>query len=327
MLDRFEREYQDYHKLSAGRRHEQSIVLRQLEDHAGKPLDECDADDVKQYLGSMLESGNHVNTIRKKLGMLKPYFGWAFEARLIDSDQYVRIDRLGAPSGATGNGLPRPYSRKELTKFFAEFDKRWPVVDEKYWARWRRGTSRFRRIQPHAMRIQIEAIVALALHCGLRRQEIYLASIDDIHYDNAYVVVRHGKGGKEREVPHTRTSREAVYRWLELRAELKPKKSNKSPWLCLAWESIALQPMRWDRFRKLLGTIPSGPDKGRWQLHRFRHTCGTEWLRAIKRIEIVSKLLGHSRIQQTQGYAKIVRDDLHEAVAKAEREFEERVAA
>lgn len=319
MLDRFAREYQEYHRISPGRRTEQLKVIAALGEHASKEPHECDASDLKQYLSGLLDGGLHVNTVRKKLHMLVPFFGWAWEAGLIEADRLMAIQRISDPRGSSSQGLPRPYSRKELDRFRADLAARWPEVDAKWWVRWRRGTSRFKRIQTHTMRIQIEAIVALALYCGLRSHEIFMASLDDIHYDNAYVVVRHGKDASEREVPHTEASREAVRRWIELRAELAP--DHDSPWLSLAWEDVARLPMRWDRYRKLLTTV------GDWQLHRFRHTAGTEWLRATKRLEIVQKLLGHATLQQTLGYAKIVRDDLHDAIAKAELKFEEQVAA
>jgi integrase/recombinase XerC len=318
MLDRFAVEYQEYHGLTEGRKTEQLNVLRQLQEHAEKDAHDCTASDVKAFLSSLIDADQHPNTVRKKLGMVKPYFAWAWEAKLIDAEAFMEIQRVRNPRGSSANGLPKPYTRKDLARFRSELDARWPEVDDKFWRRWRKGTSPFRKIQPHAQRIQIECIVALALNCGLRREEIYRLSVDDMHYDNAYVVVRKGKGGKYREVPHTEASREAVRRWLELRNEFKP--DHDQVWLSLAWKGIESQPMRWDRFRKILRTV------GDWQLHRFRHTCGTEWLRAIKRIEIVSRLLGHSRVQQTLGYAAIVRDDLHDAVAKAEGEFARAIA-
>jgi len=316
---RFEREYQEYHGLSARRRHDQLRALGELEESAGKPPEDCTASEVKQYLASLKERGLHDNTIRKNLNLLKPFFGWAWEANLIDADRLMELQRVAPPRKSESSGLPRPYSRKELARFREEFDRRWPKVHPKFWKRWRKGTSRFRRIQPEAMRIQIEAIVALALHCGLRQHEIFLASVDEIHFDNAYVVVSHGKGGKTREVPHTETSRAAVKAWIEIRAELKPKHDHL--WLSLAWEEVAANAMHWTRFKGILLTI------GDWQLHRFRHTAGTEWLRATRRIEIVQKLLGHSNIQQTLGYAKLVRDDLHDAIEKSELKFEASVGA
>lgn len=321
-LDRFQREYQEYHRLSDDRQRAQRNCLLELGDHAGKPLVEIDGNDIRSYLAALNDRGLHVNTIAKRLSMIRPFYGWAYDASLVDSDRLLGITRIGAPRGA-GNGLPRPYSKSELARFRKQLAKLYPDTEQRYWDRWRRGTSPYRRIQPHAMRIEIEAIVALALHCGLRRQEIYHASIDDIHHDNQYVVVRHAKdwenGGKFREVPHTATSREAVRRWLDLRTELDP--SHDQVWLCLLHKGNYQRPMSWDRFRKLMGKIGTG-----WELHRLRHTYGTEMLRSTGRLEIVQRLLGHSRINQTLAYAELVRDDLQEAVERAEESFMKAVA-
>lgn len=323
VIPKFEREYQEYHDISASRRREQVKSIEGMAANAGKAPTDCGAEDVRAYLGVLGDRGLHVNTIRKELNLLKPFFTWAWQAKLVDADRVLEVQQIAAPRNSSPQSNPKPYSKKELARFRAELDAAWPEADPKFWARWKRGTSPFRRIQRHAMRIQIEAIVALALHCGLRRQEIFNASLDDIHYDNEFIVVRHAKGdvegSKMREVPHTRTSREAVRAWIELRTILGP--THDFPWLSLAWESVALKPMRWSRFKGLLLTV------GKWQLHRFRHTAGTEWLRSTRRLEIVQKLLGHASLQQTLAYAKLVRDDLHEAVAKSELEFEEAVGA
>lgn len=322
-LERFKREYQEYHRLSPGRVTAQQKCLLELADHAGKKLVDLDAQDLRDYMAELNDRGLHVNTIRKHLHMIRPFYGWAWEKKLIDGDTLMAINRVSPPRGASSLGLPRPYSRKDLARFRDELAAQYPEVEERWWPRWRNGTSHFKRVQSEAMRIQVEAIVALALHCGLRCQEIYNASLDDIHYDNEYVVVRYAKdhqnGGKFREVPHTTASREAVRRWIELRTELAPK--HDRVWLSLAWEAIATKPMAWDRFRKFMGKVGSG-----WELHRFRHTYGTEMLRSTKRLEIVSRLLGHSRIQQTLGYAELVRDDLQQAVERAEASFMKAVA-
>lgn len=327
MLERFERDYQEYEGLTDKRRREQLKVLRVLGEVAGKAPEDCDDNDVRAYLKHRSDEGCHVNTIRKELNMLKPFFSWGWSAKVIPADQLLAIQKIGAPRKSTANAVPRPYSKKELEKFWKEFDVAWPKVDQKFWARFQRGTSGFRKVRSEAMRVQLEAIILLALHCGLRRDEIFKASLDDIHYDNAFIVVRYGKGEKEREVPHTEGSRAAVKAWIEMRTALGVK--GDAVWLSLANRDHALKPMRHTRFKALMRTIgnPKPGQPAQWQLHRFRHTAGTEWLRRTRRLEIVQKLLGHATLQQTLGYAKLVRDDLHEAIAKSEREFEEAVGA
>ena len=323
VLDRFEREYQRFHRLTENRVREGQSLLRQLGDHAGKPVHEVNPDEFRAFFSFLNEQDFAITTIAKKLNLLKPFFRWAWEVGVVDADTYMRIKSIAPPRGSSTPQRPRPYSKKELARFRVELDERWPRVPQRLWLRWRNGTSHFRKVQPEMMRLQIEAIVALALHCGLRHNEIFSASIEDVHYDNAYVVVREGKGGKYREVPHTATSREAVKAWLEIREELfrRAKKGRHDKlWLSLAYNRVRLKPMSEDRFEELMRTI------GNWQLHRFRHTCGTEWLRAIKRLEVVQKLLGHANINQTLTYAQLVNTDVLAEVAKHEDTFEEAVA-
>ena len=66
-----------------------------------------------------------------------------------------------------------------------------------------------------------------------------------------------------------------------------------SPWIVAVSnvrEGDWRKPMGFERFAELLTTI------GDWQLHRFRHTSATMWLRAGVKLELVSRYLGHARI-------------------------------
>lgn len=323
ILARYESEYQRFNNMSVGRTREGQNLLRQLSDHAGKPIHECDGNDIRAFLAHLTDQDFKITTIAKKLGLIRPFFKWLWEVGELDAETWMRIQSIRPPRGSNTPQLPRPYSKKELGRFRRELDQRWPRVSALRWRRWRNGTTHFRKVQPEIMRIQIEAIVALALHCGLRRHEIFEIEIEDMHFDNAYVVVREGKGGKFREVPHTEVSRAAVKAWLEMRQELFRRariKKHDRPWLSLAWWQVALRPMSEERFATLLATI------GDWELHRFRHTCATAWLRSIKRLEIVQRLLGHARIHQTLTYAQLVNDDVLAEVAKHESAFSEAVA-
>jgi integrase/recombinase XerD len=58
-----------------------------------------------------------------------------------------------------------------------------------------------------------------------------------------------------------------------------------------------------------------------WAFHRLRHTYATEMLRHGMPIENLKELLGHSRIQQTLAYAKIVPKDNEKHLRRVEAEF------
>lgn len=325
-LDRFRVEYQEYHQLSPSRIREQQKVLRAFEDHAGKSLLECSGEEFAAYMAELVSQGQHVNTVRKKGNMIRPFFNWAYARNLISGETLMSIKTIRNPKGSSGRTQPKPYSRKDLARWRKELDKAYPLLPPHrinyYWT----GRAGFKRIAKHAYRVQVEAIVGLALYCGLRRAEIYALSIDDMHPDNAYVVVENGKGGKPREVPHTKSSRERVGAWLDLREKLMAMEpafeDHGRPWLSLSPRQTApgwLKPMRYRRYEQLLTGV------GDWHLHRFRHTCATNWLRAGMSLETVSRLLGHSNIQQTLCYTAIVRDDIQRAVERLEDTFEDQV--
>lgn len=317
-IERFEHEYLEYNNVSPRRAVQQIKALRALEAHAGKTLTDCGGEEFSAFLAAEVARGLNPNTVTKTAGMIRPYFGWAFDKKLISGDTLMEIQRVKNPKGSTKRSRPKPYSTKELRRFWADLDQTWPLKSERSLKMWRNGTASYRVVWRHLMRVQIEAIVRLALDCGLRRQEIYGLSIDDMHPDNFYIVVRKAKreaGGEEktREVPFTKATRVAVQRWLDFRSELKP--DHDFPWLALR-NPRPLKQMRWERFERIVSTC------GPYTLHRFRHTCATLWVRAGVDLEKVQRLLGHATLQQTLAYAELVRDDIHAAMHKNEDVFE-----
>lgn len=328
-IDRFAAHYHSFNNISPARATEQINLLRAFEVHAGIPLEQADDSHVRAFLGKLINDGQHPNTVRKKRGMILPFYGWCFDERIVSAEVLMRVQRVKNPRGATSSSTPKPYTRKEMIAFWAGLDKAWPLAPDERLKRWRQGVARYRRVARHCMNLQINCISHLALHAGMRRDEIYYADLADIHYDNAYVVVRHSARKntqgtvKPREVPMTAELSDAIQRWLEIR-ELVLKsgpvrRKHARPWLSLASNQKKngwMTPMSHERFGELLGTIPPG-----FELHRLRHTCATEWLRAGMDIELVKELLGHAKLQQTLAYAEIIKTDLEKGMNGAVANF------
>lgn len=315
VLERFKEEYQEYHDISLGRRDDQLRAVQSLASFAGVEPIACTPEHYRQWLQSLKSSGLEPTTVKKYGMAVRPFFGWAFDADLYSAEDLMRIKRVEFPKSKPPT--PRPYSEKEIKKLWPLLAKTYPLDDGRFLKRWRRGTSHYKRIEHHAQHLQLRAVVRLALDCGLRRHEIFEMELDDMHYDNAYVVVREGKGDKFREVPFTRTAKAAVKDWIEFRTELGP--AHNRPWLSLTRigpEGVWLRPMTERRFAIYMTDLP-----GEWQLHRLRHTCATSWLRAEMPIEIVSKLLGHASLKDTQRYTELVRSDVQRQVEKREEKF------
>jgi site-specific recombinase XerD len=329
-IEKFVRAYHPYHDISPGRATEQRKTLLAFEAHAGVPIEQADDAHLRAFLAKLVADGLHVNTVRKKRGMIVPFYGWCFDERLVSAEVLMRVTRVKPPRGATGDSLPRPYKRTEIRLFWADLDASWPRVPDERLRRWREGRARYRRVSNHCMNAQINAVAHLALHAGLRRDEIFRAGLKDIHYDNAYVVVRHGARKnpqgqpKAREVPMTVGLEGALREWFDLRevilAQAPLERRHESPWLSLASNQPKdewVKPMRHDRFAELLATVGEG-----YMLHRLRHTCGTEWLRSGLPLEQVKELLGHGRLQQTLAYAEILATDLEKGMGGVAVDFQ-----
>lgn len=324
IIEAFRLQYQVYHGLGDGKARSWGRMQRQkigeFAFYVDKPMAEWTGEDFQTYLARKVDEGLHVNTVRKYANALRSFFGWCYATKRLTADQYLQLKSVRNPRGSTGQSTPKPYTRAELDQFWSDLNERLPIPDniDRLRKRWIRGTTRWPRIWRYALRLEIEAIVSLALHCGLRHFEIYQLKPDDLHYDNEYVVVT-GKGGKVRAVPYTEPARKAVKAWMDMRIQMRPEDPTAT-WLSChthAWN----RRMDPQRFEELLHTV------GPYQLHRFRHTFATERLRHGVPLEIVSRVLGHATTQQTLAYAEIIKSDVAREMSRTEEEFVKAVMA
>jgi integrase len=134
--------------------------------------------------------------------------------------------------------VQEPYNRAELRALRATVDERWPKLSEEEALRWlsrvKDGRSPYIRLRAQAIRCQPDAIVALALHTGLRRAEVLALDVVCLHHNNQGVVVRDKDGsldGNCREGPLTDAARKAVEAWILCRGFLSP--NHEQAWLNL----------------------------------------------------------------------------------------------
>jgi integrase len=230
--------------------------------------------------------------------------------------------RATSPLRTGRQAHPRPYNRTELRTLRATLDARWPKLPPEEADRWlcrvKDGCSPYARVRVHAIRCQLDCIIALALHLALRRAEIFRLDIRCVHYDNHGVVVCDKSGsldGNCREIPLTDAARCAVYEWINCRYFLNP--DHQWPWLNLHAESTKSDPMTRATFDKLLLTyIGRG-----WTLKRLRDTCAAAWVRSGMPLEYLRELLGLSRIEDTLPYARLVRGSLDGTMDKLDTIF------
>jgi site-specific recombinase XerD len=285
---------------------------------APRPLSGLEADDLRAFLEERLAQGFHPNTARKWLVMARTLATWLYKERAISADTLLAIRDVRPPAGSSRRPQPRPYSRRELRNLRAVLDARWPRMSPEearhYAVKRREGRTSYKRIRRHAVRLQLEAIIALALELGLRRREIFALDLDWVHYDNAYIAVWGTDGpwsARVREVPFTDASRQATYDWIEFRALLGV--DHERPWVALHGGPGVGEPMKRDAFDKLLRTYVGDG----WTLKRLRDTCAVTWVKRGLPLEPLRRLLGLATIEDTLPYARLVGGQLERHMRRA----------
>lgn len=328
-IQAFCEDHHSYNDISVARRKLSLRVLRDFEAHIPGPVLELDADQLRAYLAMLVTDRQlHPNTVRQYLNVIKTMIRWAWARRLISAENLLELREVKPPRGASPNGTPRPYTSKDLERFWPEMQATYPwgkkghnTIEHAhvFVERWLRGTSRWNRVQPYAKRLQAEAIIALALYGGLRRDEIFNLDLEELHPDNEYLVVRSKKNRqgefRARAVPWMSEDMiMAVTRWLEFRDLLHT--THDRPWLSL-YQAHYLKPMRHRKFEMMLHDIGSG-----WEFHRMRHTAATVMLRTGVPLENVQKIIGHATLEQTLVYAKIDHTDTVRAARRVTADFQ-----
>jgi len=309
--------------LSDDRRRATLRVLNELRAAMGSDcLASADAATVERVLGARVARGDGPGTLRKTRAIMRAYFEWAYRERVIDAETLLAVRAVRSPVVSSRAAKPQPYRPSELKAMRIALDEKWPKLAEdevwKWLYRYRDGRSPYSRVRTHVLRCQLDAIIALALHLGLRRREIFALDIFTAHSDNDELIVwtdSERSVEKCRAVPVTEGERAAMSAWLDCRYAIAPE--HKQLWLNVHAESMNRQPMTAEGFNRVLATyIGRG-----WSLKRLRDTCAAAWVRAGLPLEHVRELLGLARIEDALPFARFVRGSLDGRMAEHEKHF------
>jgi integrase/recombinase XerD len=152
----------------------------------------------------------------------------------------------------------------------------------------------------------------LLWHGGLRLGEVEELRLDDLDLPGNKLLVRQGKGQKDRAVYLTATAVQALQAYLPVRG-------------LGGSEHVFLyrnQPLCKDLVR---GRLKAAGERLGVKVtpHQLRHTCATQLLNAGCRVTSIQKLLGHRKLNSTLVYARVhdrtVSDDYYAAMARIEQ--------
>lgn len=160
------------------------------------------------------------------------------------------------------------------------------------------------------------ALVSVGMFAGLRAAELHALDVDDyvLTERKGEVVVRAGKGDKQRTVPLNKQTRDALRGWAAARPAWK---GAETPALFLArtGERLAIRSIRHtvDTIGKEVG-LDLHP-------HMLRHTFGTSQARSGTDVIAIADLMGHADVNTVRGYAAASDEDMAEIVEKFSVDF------
>lgn len=260
------------------------ILLRQCFQALGPAatLDDFTYDRLDDYMASIGRRSS-ANTVLLNISALRSFGTWAVKTRRLPANPAHELDapRKHRPA-------PKPLSRLELRRLWAILDTP-PIGGAQAMRQWRRNRR----------------AILLMVYAGLRLSEVTALTWADVELETGCLVVRGGKGGKDRSIPlHP-----------ALQAELE-QHAPREPHMAVAGRTDTHQcytdPQALAHlFERYL------PKRGlRISAHRLRHTFATELLRAGTDLRTIQELLGHSDLNTTQIYLLVDASQHRAAVAK-----------
>ena len=143
------------------------------------------------------------------------------------------------------------------------------------------------------------AIFMLMLRCGLRVEEVAHLTLGSIDYRRNQIMIRSGKGAKDRVVYISNDAAEALAVYLQKRPRTKEQKVFLVEKGCCKGKPISVRGIqkRIEYYSKKSGIAVS--------CHRLRHTMATQLLNADADLVTIQDLLGHNRIETTLRYSRL----------------------
>jgi integrase/recombinase XerC len=232
---------------------------------------------LRRYLAYLDTRRYSRRTVARKASSIRRYFAWCERRGLIAVDPAAG---LSAPSG-TGR-LPRVLRDEELDHLLE------PTPDgDGATARDRRDVAVLELLYGSGLRV--------AELCGVTRRDL------DLH---AEVVLVTGKGSKQRRVPLSGPSVDALRAWLDVgRAEMRVPNVDDEDAVFLNSRGRPLGPRDVRRIIDRRASAPTHP-------HALRHTFATHLLDGGADLRSVQELLGHADVGTTQIYTHVSTEHL-----------------
>lgn len=254
-----------------------------------KPLTAITEVEVRAYRDHMLKQGQSPNTINRRISSLASFGDWGVQDGVFKRNpaQYVKPVKVTELA-------PRWLNEEQKKKLLAVVEHDLREARERYPRLW-------------VLRKRDAVIVHTLLLTGLRVDELCSLSLSDLTLGErkGTLLVRRGKGGKQRQVRLNAEARRHLAEWLEVRPQVE------SGGLFVGQTGEGIRPRlvqrlveRYAKLAKLKDVTP----------HSLRHTYARSLLDSGAQLQEVALLMGHSSLDSTARYVQPGENELQAVV-------------
>jgi site-specific recombinase XerD len=148
-------------------------------------------------------------------------------------------------------------------------------------------------VRPHGQRLR--ALIVILWRAGLRISEALALAESDLEPERGSMLVRHGKGGKRREVGMDEWAWDQLRPWLDSRISFPP-----GPFLCVIAGPTCGRQWSSSQVRTALRRVAiEAGVRRRFAPHQLRHAHAVEMAREGVPINVIQRQLGHANLGVT----------------------------
>ena len=253
--------------------------------------------DIREYRQHLQTTERRrASTINRKLAAISALMAWAQSSGQIASNPANGIKLVRQVPSA-----PQWLNRNEQYALQRAIEKDLQLSELRYPKRW-------------VTRRRDASLILFLLHTGLRLSEVTEVRLGDLELSERKggVLVRNGKGNKQRFVPLNAEARQAVKDWLAVR----PRSESDHLWVGV--EGDGGEGLTGRAVQRMLQRYAQDAGLDDLTPHVLRHTFAKNLVNRGVGLEKIASLLGHSSLNTTRIYVAPDECDLALAVEKLE---------
>jgi integrase/recombinase XerD len=239
---------------------------------------------LRGFMAQLMDMGLQPRSLRRVLSGWRAFYRFLLQEGRVSDDPTLRLE-----PPQIGRHLPQVLTVEEIDRMIDCID---PTARE--------------CVRDHAL---METLYG----CGLRVSELTNLRMSDLYLDDGYLIVE-GKGGKQRAVPMSEPTADALRLWLAQRADGKIKPGEENYVFLAPRTGARITRVRVFYIIKQLASA-AGIRKV-ISPHTLRHSFASHLLEGGANLRAIQQMLGHESISTTEIYLHIDNTRLREEILR-----------